>query len=156
MKNRYYLILLVVFGVVVGCDNLRVIDENVDFVNETWHKDSVLTFSVNIDDTITPYNIYINNRITQQYKYSNMYLFIDTKLPNNQLIHDTLECILVNDKGKFLGSGFGSVWSNKIRYRMNVRFPYRGDYIFTIEQAMRDDELKHVLSTGIRVEKQKK
>ena len=62
---------------------------------------------------------------------------------------------VLDPTGKFLGKGFGSVWSNKIRYRTNIRFPFSGNYKFTIEQAMRDEQLEHILSAGIRIEKAK-
>lgn len=155
MKIKYSLGILILSLLFVACDSSRIFDENIDFVNETWHKDSALVFNVNIIDTLAIYNIYMNNRITRKYEYSNLYLFINTELPNNQIIRDTLECILLDPSGKFLGKGFGSVWSNKIKYRSYIRFPFSGVYKFTIEQAMRDEQLEHILSAGIRIEKAK-
>ncbi len=81
-----------------------------------------------------------------------MYLFITTELPNQQVIKDTLECVLADPSGKWLGKGFGNIWSNKIVYRKNVRFPYTGHYKIILEQAMRDDELKYILDAGVRLE----
>ena len=115
----------------------------------------MLVFNVDINDTVGIYNLFINTRISGNYKYSNMYLFIDTKLPDNKIIRDTLECILFDYNGKHLGKGFGSVWSNKIPYRIHTRFPYKGNYEFTIEQAMRTDKLEHVVSAGLRIEKER-
>ncbi len=140
---------------VLACDSNRVFEENIDFTSEKWHRDSVLVFNVEISDTLAVYNIYINNRITQQYEYSNLYLFINADMPHNQSLRDTLECILRNPAGKILGKGFGNVWSNKIPYRKHIRFPSSGVYTFTIEQAMRSDELKNILDAGIRIEKVK-
>lgn len=152
-NNKYFVwILLLAFW---ACDSNRVFEQNIDFTNETWHRDSTLTFSVDISDTIAVYNIYLNNRINTKYEFSNMYLFIDADMPNNQSIHDTIECILRDPSGKMLGKGFGSVWSNKIPYRKHIRFPNSGTYTFTIEQAMRVEELRHVLNAGIRIEKAK-
>ena len=82
-----------------------------------------------------------------------MYLFIDADMPDNNSIRDTVECILRNPAGKILGKGFGNIWSNKIPYRKHIRFQNSGTYTFTIQQAMRVDELKHVLNAGIRIEK---
>ena len=155
MRIRYGFVLIILSLLFISCDNSRILDENIDFVNETWHKDSALVFNVEITDTLAVYNIFLNNRITRQYEYSNLYLFIDTELPNDNAIRDTLECVLLDPSGEFLGKGFGSVWSNKIRYRSHIRFPYKGNYKFTIEQAMRDEQLKHILSAGIRIEKAK-
>lgn len=155
MRIKYSFVLVIMSIIFMACDESRILDENKDFINETWHKDSALVYSVDVEDTLVVYNIFINNRITRQYEYSNLYLFIDTEFPNNKIIRDTMECILLDPNGKFLGKGFGSVWSNKIRYRTNIRFPFSGKYKFTIEQAMRDEQLEHVLSAGIRIEKAK-
>jgi len=140
----------------VACDPNRFYEKNIDFANESWSKDSIATFEVEITDTLTVYNIYLNNRINGQYEYSNLYLFITTLLPNEKLMRDTLECILADPTGRWLGKGFGSVWSNKIPYRRNIRFPLTGKYTFYIEQAMREEELRHILNAGIRIEKSKK
>ena len=93
MKIKYSFGLIIMSILFMACDNSRILDENTDFINETWHKDSVLVFNVQVEDTIAVYNIFINNRITRQYEYSNLYLFIDTKFPNNKTIRDTMECV---------------------------------------------------------------
>ncbi len=155
MKKGSVFIWFIVVVAFISCDSGRVFEENRSFLNETWHKDSTLVFNVEITDTIAVYNIFLNNRITRQYEYSNLYLFVDTELPNKQQLRDTIECLLRNPAGKILGKGFGNVWSNKIPYRMHIRFPYSGNYKFTIEQAMRAEQLKYVLDAGIRIEKAK-
>ncbi len=139
----------------VACNNNVVYQNNHDFTNETWHKDSLAVFNVNITDTLAIYNFYINCRTTGQYMYSNMFLFIHAQMPNGQIINDTLECILASPDGKWLGKGFGSVWANKIPYKKNIRFQHPGNYMFTLEQAMRSDELPFVLDAGITIERAK-
>jgi len=155
MKTLVSILTVLILVAFSSCDKSRIFDSNKDFKNETWDKDSVLVFNININDTIGIYNLFINTRISGNYKYSNMYLFIDTELPDKKIIRDTLECILFDYNGKHLGKGFGSVWSNKIPYRIHTRFPYKGNYKFTIEQAMRTDNLENVVSAGLRIEKAK-
>lgn len=153
MKSNKTIVLILLIASFWACDSNRVFEHNISFNNEVWHRDSVLTFNVEITDTLAIYNILLNNRISAAYEFSNMYLFIDAKMPNNKTVRDTLECILRNPSGKPLGKGFGNVWSNKIPYRKHIRFQNAGTYTFTLEQAMRVDELKHVLDAGIRIEK---
>mgnify|MGYP001769078661 CR=1 FL=1 len=156
MRVRSSGFFILVFMGFMACDPNRFYENNVDFKSETWHKDSVAIFDVEIPDTFGVYNIYLNSRINGQYGYSNLYLFVTTLLPNEQIIRDTLECILADVNGKWLGKGFGNIWSNKIPYRKYIRFPQKGKYTFYIEQAMREDELKHILNAGIRIENAKK
>jgi gliding motility-associated lipoprotein GldH len=153
MKIKYGFLFIIVIVALYACDNRRVYEQNYSMKNEAWSRDSVLIFSVNMDDTINQYHIVFNNRITGQYPYCNMYLFITTLMPNHNQRVDTLECFLADEKGKWLGKGFGNVWSNKIYFKRNVVFPYKGTYTFYVEQAMRADELPHVLDAGLRIEK---
>jgi gliding motility-associated lipoprotein GldH len=155
MKIKVLIInlLLILIIILSGCDRNRYYEKNYDMVGEAWHRDSVLIFEVPITDTVNPFHIVFNSRITGQYEFCNMYLFITTVMPNDTQRVDTLECFLADAKGKWLGKGFGSVWSNKIYFKRNIVFPYKGTYTFFIEQAMRTDELPHVLDAGLRIEK---
>lgn len=136
-----------------SCDSTMYYENNVDMPKETWHRDSILSFDVAIDDTLSAFNIIFNNRITGQYEYSNMFLFVKITTPDNICQFDTLECILADERGKWLGKGFGDVWTNNVYYKKNILFPRKGEYNFTIEQAMRIEELQHVLDAGIRIER---
>ena len=85
-----------------------------------------------------------------------MFLFITIVAPDRSHQTDTLECILADKRGKWLGQGFGSVWTNTVSYKRNVIFPQSGTYTFYIEQAMRVEDLPHVLDAGLRIEKAKR
>lgn len=150
--NRLLLIPILLLGI-YSCDPNRIYDTSTSLYNESWHKDTFLLFEVPVTDTLQAYNMYINNRITGQYGYENMYLFITTKLPNQVIVRDTLECILAEPNGRWLGKGFGNIWTNRIPYKKQFRFPFQGTYVFQLEQAMREEELKHVVDAGIRIEK---
>ena len=145
-----------VLWLAASCSNTAMYDCTIDMPGEQWNRDSLLTFKVDVTDTVTPYNILFCNRITGQYPYSNMFLFITIVAPDRSRQTDTLECILADKKGKWLGKGFGSVWSNTISYKQNIIFPQSGAYIFYIEQAMRIENLPHVLDAGLRIEKAKR
>lgn len=159
MKTKIFPFLLICIIGFAACDSKRVFDEYQAIDNETWNSYKAAKFNFTITDTISSHNIIINNRITSQYAYSNMYLFVHTYFPNGQSINDTLDCVLAAPSGRFLGkrkwlgNGFGNIWLNKIPYKMNVRFPTSGVYTIEIEQGMRDENLHHVLDIGVRIEK---
>ena len=139
---------------VLSCTrNTSIYERNIDMPGEQWNRDSVLVFEVPVSDTIGAYNILFCNRITGQYPYSNMYLFITIMAPDRSHQTDTLECLLADKRGKWLGRGFGNVWANTITYKHNIVFPTSGTYIFYIEQAMRIENLEHVLDAGLKIEK---
>ncbi len=139
----------------LSCDPDRVYEENVLIPEHKWNRNNLLQFQVNITDTISSFNLNVNIRNGGNYSYRNLFLFINTYAPTGEWVRDTVNCILANEKGKWLGSGIGDIYDIQITYKKNVRFPYPGIYSFTFEQAMRAEELSHVYDIGLRIEKTK-
>jgi len=156
-KRRINHIALFIFLLTFSsCDSSRIFEENMEVSPEGWDASAPFTFSFDVTDTLTPCNFYLNVRHTGAYKYSNLYVFIKTIFPNNEMARDTFECVLQQSDGKWLGSGTGGGRDHQIPFKMGLRFPLKGSYIFEIEQAMREPKLKDLKSIGIRVEASQK
>jgi gliding motility-associated lipoprotein GldH len=153
LKNCKNFLLLIIVMVTISCDSKRVFEENKEIPGSVWNRNTVVSFKIPIMDTISPHNVYINIRQNGQYDKSNMYLFIDIISPKGDKIRDTVNCILADSKGKWLGSGLGDLYSNQLMYKHNIGFPHAGYYTFEIEQAMRVDNLKNVEDIGVRIER---
>ena len=97
--------------------------------------------------------MYLNVRNTSQYAYQNLFVFLQTTSPAGLSLKDTLECYLADDRGKWLGDGWGDIYDNRFLYKRNVRFPVSGIYTFKLVQGMRANELKYITDVGIRIEK---
>ncbi|MBN1990601.1 MAG: gliding motility lipoprotein GldH [Bacteroidales bacterium] len=135
-----------------ACDSNGVFDQNISTENEVWNRKNIARFEVDITDTTLANNLYVNLRNTTDYPNSNLYLFVTTTAPNGAVIRDTLECILANSYGKWLGKGIGKIKDNQILYKRMVRFPVAGAYTFEVEQAMRVDKLPGIVNVGLRIE----
>ena len=136
-----------------SCDTNSVYNENVVIGNQAWYKDEAAHFTVDIQDTAAAYDFYINMRNTTDYRFSNLYLFLTTKFPDGKYMRDTIECILADNTGKWLGKGWGNLKETEILLNENMHFPGKGKYEFWIQQAMRTDTLKGIANVGLRVEK---
>ena len=136
----------------LSCDPGRVYEKNIKIPDGIWHKDNKVSFEVFIDDTVSAHNLYVNVRNTSLYPFSNLFLFIETTAPSGHTIRDTVEVILADNSGKWLGSGLGDMWDLQQAYKQNVRFAQRGKYFFEYQQAMRMDRLPFILDTGLRIE----
>ncbi len=137
---------------VVSCDPDMVYDHFDKTANGMWSWDDVKTFKVEMTDTIRSYNIYIDIRHTKEYPKSNLYVFLSIESPNGGEIRDTVSIGIADDRGRWLGSGFGNIKLVRRLYRKDVRFASSGIYIFRLEQAMRLKEVP-VTDVGIRIEK---
>ncbi|HLN94986.1 MAG TPA: gliding motility lipoprotein GldH [Flavobacterium sp.] len=158
MNLRISLVLMMLATIFVSCDDTRFFDEYKS-VGTAWHKDSVVTFSVRQDDTTHPYNLFVNIRDNDDYKFSNLFLIVAMQQPNGLTHVDTLEYQMANPDGTLMGDGFSSIKENKLYYKEKVRFPLKGEYKFSIRQAVRPTgkvdgvtELEGITEVGLRIE----
>jgi gliding motility-associated lipoprotein GldH len=138
-----------------SCDRDRYFEENKPIEKGRWNSNDMARFEVQIADTITRYDFYLNLRNSMDYPYSNIFLFLHTIGPSGMKAQDTLECQLADYTGKWLGSGSGSLRFNRFLIQKGAGFHQKGRYVFEIEQAMRVKELKGITDVGIRIEKEK-
>lgn len=147
------LILILACLFFVSCDKNRVYETNVDIPEYTWNNKNKIKFTFDIEDTIAYNNMYINIRNAGGYPYSNIYLFVTTESPDKKTNVDTVECILADNSGKWLGDGSGDIWDNQILYKKNIRFKQSGIFVISYEQGMRVDNLPMIMDVGLRIEK---
>lgn len=152
-KSLSVFILSIIVTFFISCQFNTVYDEIVPIEVNKWDKNEAAHFEVNIEDTVAAYNFYVFLHNTTDYRYSNLFVFMSTKFPNNNLTRDTIEFVLADASGKWLGKGWGNVKETDILLKTNLRFPLSGPYNFYFQQAMRNDTLEGIKSIGLRIEK---
>ena len=144
---------LLVILCVYACDPDRIYESNVSIPKEGWSSAQRAQFEVEITDTVSLCNVYINVRNNNNYKYMELWLFVDVYSPLVTVERDTAKIILADHRGKWLGHGLGSKFDTRLLFRKNVRFPAPGKYVFEYEQATRDKSLIGIEDVGLRIEK---
>lgn len=157
MRNIFPLILM--FLGLISCDSNRVFDEYQPMENNVWLRSNQVAFKIEISDTITKNNLYINLRNNKDYEFSNLFIIAQISFPNGFRIIDTLEYEMTDKAGIFLGVGYTDIKENKLFYKENVQFNQKGQYSVKVEQAMRKigniqalDSLRGVTDLGLRIE----
>ncbi|WP_299112122.1 gliding motility lipoprotein GldH [uncultured Winogradskyella sp.] len=160
-KTNGILYIVALCSLILGCDSKAVFDVYKSLPNQ-WHKDSVASFNFKAPDTTNNYNLYVNLRNTNDYKFSNLYLIVELNYPNGKIIKDTLEYKMAAPNGELLGEGFTDVKENKLWYRgykTPFKFSENGDYRVNIQHAMRNNgevngvkDLEGITDIGFRVE----
>ena len=141
-------------SVLTGCaDKNTVIDENAEVRDHNWTYTSRMKFAFKIDDEKAAYNLYMNLRVTADYKYSNIFVLISQTGPGIKDASKRYEMRLANKDGEWLGKGSGNLYSYQEPFLINHKFPAKGTYTFVIEQNMRDNPLREVSDVGLRVER---
>lgn len=152
MKKLPIIFLVIVLIGFASCHRSNY-DERVVIPNGKWEQAERATFDVAMDDTINGYAFRLNLRHEENYRYSNLFLFLHTQMPNGNLTHDTIELVLAQPDGEWVGKSSGSLRNVSILLNQNLRFPLKGTYHFEIEQAMREPELKGITDIGIQLNK---
>ena len=133
--------------VLASCDNDS-FDKRTVIPEAEWRQEDRVAFDVDINDTISPYSFGIGLRHLENYRYSNLFVFLHTRMPNGNLTHDTIECT------KWIGKSSGSMRDLIVPLNENLLFPLSGTYHFEIEQAMREPVLKGISDIGLYIDKQ--
>ena len=148
------LVLICTIGMLISCSNSIVFEEYKSFENQKWNSDSIALFNCFINDTTSKNIIKIKLRHTVEYEFQNLILFVETD------VIDTVELMLANKEGMWLGGGIGDVREFEFEYQNSKVFSKKGNYSFKVEQAMRYgvaekiQALNNVLAVGLSIEKQ--
>ena len=152
MKGPLILLLLALPLLFHACDADMVYDQYVHLEQGTWTWQDPLEFEAQISDTLSMHNIYLQVRHTTAYPLSNLYMFIHILSPTGQHLKDTVNMILAAPDGRWMGRGNGNMRELMLLFRKQSIFAVPGTDIFTLEQAMRKEELP-VTDVGIRIER---
>lgn len=140
-----------------ACGSGVVFQADTPIANGAWDSAFKPEFTFEITDTVSKHDVYIDVRHTGDYAYSDLYLFIDLAGPGGRTMRDTVECLLADPMGRWLGKGTGFIFASrthdaKVLYRLGNRFPAAGRYTIRIEQGMRDDPLPGIIDVGVSIE----
>ena len=150
----FCLALAIMAALSTGCSNGNtIIDKNNTVENHNWTYVNKFRYDVAIDDPELAYNIYINLRVTGDYKYSNMFILLTQVDPDKKSKTTRFELKLADKDGAWLGEGSGNLYTFQQPILKNYQFPAKGTYTFYIEQNMRDNPLREASDVGLRVEK---
>lgn len=146
----FYIVLFLVF--LSGCrfapnetQEYRHLDE------KGWHADSLVRVSLPVIDTAGVYDLCIGLRYTDDYRYSNLWLFITTVSPDSVQTTDTLNCVLADEYGRWLGAGIGALMQQEIPFKSSFRFDKSGIWHVIVQQGMRDILLHGITDVGLKV-----
>lgn len=153
--NRIIL-LLVIALLIFSCSRNRniIFTDTVTMPDAIWRLTDNPEFGVVVSDTAMHTDVFFSIRTGSAYPFRNLWLFVTASSPDGKTsLTDTLQYELADQKGEWLGKGFGNIHELKLPYRQNVFFPARGTYHFKLQHGMRVGDLKDVYDFGLRVEK---
>jgi len=119
-----------------------------------WEKESEVCFTFMIEDAAATYNVLLEISNDRRYPYQNLWLFCREELPSGIVRRDTVQCLLADDNGKWLGMGL-SLFTTTVPLRSGYTFPMPGQYSLCFRQGMRRNALPGINAIGLKVERGK-
>ena len=145
--------MLCIFLFLVSCDTNKVFDLYKEVDDNGWKSSDTIFFEFELHPYENVlYNTLIGLRNNNDYLYANIFFFIDLEDPIGIHHIDTLQYILANPDGKWLGSGVSEIKFNLFQFKEN-EIMQPGLYKYKIVHGMRDDVLIGIEDIGLRIEK---
>ncbi|AHJ98995.1 gliding motility lipoprotein GldH [Hymenobacter swuensis] len=158
---HFLLRLLPALGVsllLASCDANEVYEKNTDLKSPlgepyVWAVQDKPSFEFEIPDTAQHYDVYFNVRNAADYEYYNLYVKHTLSGPNGKPLSRRLHQMLLMDPqtGEPRGNGSGDIFDHRFLALPNQKFSQTGPYKITLEQYMRQDQLRGIMAVGVRV-----
>jgi gliding motility-associated lipoprotein GldH len=150
LKN---ILAILIIAILASCNTIDIFEKTKFFPSQSWKDSERPSFTFDIEDTTSPYNIYVVFRHTDAYNYNNLWLNVTAIAPMDTAITQHLNLKLADNTNGWLGSGMDDIFEHRIRIT-RAPVPLKpGKHTFTLQHIMREEPLQHVMNVGIRVEK---
>ena len=152
LKRIFFIFFIsVCFG---SCIRINLFEKQAAIPGQEWYYSNVPKFTFHIDDTASLYNVYIVLRHSDAYHFNNIYVRATVNEPGggHPKSRDYDLRLASNEKG-WIGTAMDDIYDARLLIQPRTRFTRAGTYHFVIEQLMREDPLKNMLSVGLRIEK---
>lgn len=135
---RLVLLSLLLFSF-VACQPNDVVFNQTKALDGYWGDDEVIEFQLPQLDSLKKYNLFLDIRNTNEYKFNNIFVIVSMNFPHGKTITDTLEYRMAHSDGTWMGYGIGDLKENKLWYKEGIQFFEDGTYTISIGQAMRNN-----------------
>jgi gliding motility-associated lipoprotein GldH len=143
---------IVAFALILAsCSTAPVYEKSYDFQDNNWSQKVKPSFTVDIKDTSKAYDFVITLRTTTEYKFSNLWIYLNSATPDGHKVREPYEIKLTKPDGSWIGKKTGTIVENSLYFR-NRKMPKGGKYVFVIEQGITQSLIDEVIDIGLRVE----
>jgi gliding motility-associated lipoprotein GldH len=152
MRIKPFLLYLLLLS---SCTTIDLYEKNTVIPNHRWESSFKPSFSFEIKDTTSAYQLSFIVRHTEKYNFPNIFINLVAQLPGQDTSFTIRQDLtLASTEKGWLGTGMDDIYEHRIKLG-EPQTLRAGTYTFTIEQLMREDPLEHVMNAGLRLEKTK-
>lgn len=141
---------LISFGILTACSSNALHSESISIAGQAWKQGVKKEFNIPVKDTSLLYDVVLTVRTTSEYPYCNLWMYLTVDGPLGKSKRFPLEITIADSKGQWMGEKSGSTvaFSKVITHD---RFPKKGVYRFSFEQASTDKVLPEVMDLTLEL-----
>jgi gliding motility-associated lipoprotein GldH len=149
--KRIILFMMALFA--FACQNDTLVDQTVSFSEQGWLQKNKILIDFQVTDTSKSYDVRVALRQSNEYPYYNLYFVPKIINADGFVIKRAFaEAFFYDAKtGKPKGSGLGDMYSHQYTLFKGLKFTRPGKYAVSLEQYMRTDTLKDIISAGASI-----
>jgi len=137
---------------VTSCGKAPMYSETHEFQNGVWSSGAMPAFEFNAEDSIKAYDLSFLLRINNEYDFQNIWILMHTEKPDGSFSTDTVNVLLSDERGRWLGKKSGAVYSYQAIFGRQHHFKPTGTYKIRMEHAVMEPNLRGVLDLSLLVE----
>jgi gliding motility-associated lipoprotein GldH len=155
MKTKLkFITLLFLIGSTISCTEQPFFEKVYSFKDNEWTQRVKPSFTVDVQDIEKEYNFIVTLRTTTDYKYSNLWIFMNTVTPDGKKAREPFQIHITNTDGSWAGIKTGTIVEHPLQFSKR-KLPKKGKYTFTLEQGITESKIDEVLDIGLRVQEAK-
>lgn len=139
----------VLLAFLAACSTDVVYQKTETVAEEGWKYTHPFSFTYNVTDTNALHNLIFDVRVTPDYGYQNLWLYIETNWPDGSVYFDSVNCPMAYPTGEWIGNGVGDLIDTPVLLRQKFKFDQLGDVTIKIKHGMRHEVLPHVKNVGV-------
>ncbi len=134
-----------------SCGEKPFFDKSHDFNSRNWSHSDTASFSFEVTDTITPYNFILTLRTSTSFAFSNLWVYVNSKAPDNSISKVAHKIQIANPDGTWIGRVSGTIVETQY-YFNSSNFPLTGTYEVDVIQAAQQEIISNVYDISLRIE----
>ena len=150
-RKSSFIFILLVSLVFSACEKPPTFEKSYAFSKKQWNQQVKPRFTVAIKDTIKEYDFVLTIRTTTDYKYSDLWIYINTISPDGKKAREPFKICITNPDGTWIGVKTGTIVENQFKFGKS-KLPLKGKYTFILEQGITESKIDQVLDIGLNVQ----
>ena len=147
-------VIMLFFAVgITSCEQGIVYEQMEEIDVKGWNYSDPVTFTFQAPDTMNTYNLIFDVRITPEYAFQNLWLFIETTEPDGFMHVDSINCPMAFPDGRWVGSGMGDLIDTPVLVHRSFHFTKEGEYKMRVKHGMRNDYLANIQNLGVMLKR---